>query len=48
MRILTFDIEDWFHLLDFKETKEVSSWNNYPTRIYQNMDIIHEILSVEK
>ena len=48
MRILTFDIEDWFHLLDFKETKEVSSWNNYPTRIYQNMDIIHEILSVRK
>ena len=33
MKILTFDIEDWFHILDFEETESLSSWNNYNTRL---------------
>ena len=44
MKILTFDIEDWFHILDFDATKKVSSWKNFESRIHRNMDIIHEIL----
>ncbi len=44
MKILTFDIEDWFHILDFEATKKVSSWKNFESRIHRNMDIIHEIL----
>ena len=44
MKILTFDIEDWFHILDYKETQAVSSWKNFPSRIHKNMDIIHDVL----
>ena len=44
MKILTFDIEDWFHLLDFEETKSESSWSKYESRIEQNLDRILELL----
>ena len=44
MNILTFDIEDWFHLLDFKKTKEVSSWSKFASRIKFGMDIIYDII----
>ena len=43
MKILTFDIEDWFHVLDNPGTKRISDWKKFETRIYRNMDIIHEI-----
>ena len=44
MNILTFDIEEWFHIqLDPKYTDEVV-WGNYETRIYRNMDLIYEAL----
>lgn len=33
MRILTFDIEDWFHILDNHETCSPASWDNFPSRI---------------
>ena len=42
MKILTFDIEDWFHFLDFEPTRKLVSWNNFESRIHRNMDIIHE------
>ena len=45
MKILTFDIEDWFHILDNPSTKNISDWKKFDTRIYRNMDIIHEICS---
>jgi len=42
--ILTFAIEEWFHIqLDPKYTDEVV-WGNYETRIYRNMDLIYEAL----
>ena len=44
MRILTFDIEDWFHLLDFNKTKKVSSWAKFESRIHNNIEIIFDIL----
>ena len=44
MKILTFDIEDWFHILDNKETKSVSEWNKFDSRIKFGMDIIYDIL----
>ena len=44
MNILTFDIEEWFHILDNKSTKTVNEWINYETRIYRNMDKIFKIL----
>jgi polysaccharide deacetylase family protein (PEP-CTERM system associated) len=44
MRILTFDIEDWFHLLDNDSTKTELEWNRYEPRIHQNMDKIYSAL----
>ena len=44
MNILTFDIEEWFHLLDNESTKTDKQWNNYPIRIHENMERIFSIL----
>ncbi len=44
MNILTFDIEEWFHLLDNASTKTENQWQNYEVRIHQNMDRIFEVL----
>jgi len=44
MNILTFDIEDWFHILDNDSTKTVVQWDRYETRIYKNMDRIFMLL----
>ena len=44
MNILTFDIEDWFHLLDHSSTKSEAEWINFTPRIHQNLDRILSIL----
>ena len=44
MKILTFDIEEWFHILDNKETKSIYEWNKFDSRIQLGMDIIYNIL----
>ena len=44
MNILTFDIEEWFHILDNKETKSPSEWSKFDSRIRLGMDIIYDIL----
>ncbi|MGX1928084.1 polysaccharide deacetylase family protein [Flagellimonas sp. 2504JD4-2] len=44
MRILTFDIEEWFHILDNQSTKTEREWVNYESRIHANMDRIFAIL----
>ena len=46
MNILTFDIEEWFHILDNNSTKNEKNWINYESRIHSNMDKIYEILDV--
>lgn len=44
MNILTFDIEEWFHILDNNSTKTESDWNNYSARLPKNMDRIFSLL----
>lgn len=44
MNILTFDIEEWFHLLDFDATRSEKQWDNYEVRIYENVDRILNML----
>ena len=44
MKILTFDIEEWFHLLDHPATKSEKQWVNYETRIHDNMETIFNIM----
>lgn len=33
MTILTIDLEDWFHILDFKQTQSENTWISYESRI---------------
>ena len=44
MNILTFDIEEWFHLLDFDATRTEAEWGKYEVRINENVDRIFRIL----
>jgi peptidoglycan/xylan/chitin deacetylase (PgdA/CDA1 family) len=44
MNILTFDIEEWFHLLDFDATRTEDKWGEYEVRIHENMERIFRIL----
>ena len=44
MRILSFDIEEWFHILDNSQTKNVKDWENFESRIHRNMEIIFQII----
>ena len=44
MHILTFDIEEWFHLLDVDGINSESKWLNYESRIHQNVDRILNLL----
>ena len=44
MNILTFDIEEWFHLLDFDATRTEDKWGSYEVRIHENMERIFNIL----
>ena len=44
MKILTFDIEDWFHILDNPETQSPESWQKFESRIEEGVDTILELL----
>lgn len=46
--ILTFDIEEWFNLLDFDATRSVGSWDAFECRIHENTDRILDLLSKRK
>lgn len=48
MKILTFDIEEWFHILDNDATKTEAEWEGFESRIHENMDKIHGILGEQK
>lgn len=44
MNILTFDVEEWFHLLDNDSTRSEEQWAGYEVRIHENIDRIFRIL----
>jgi peptidoglycan-N-acetylglucosamine deacetylase len=44
MKILTFDIEDWFHILDNPSTSSPENWENFSSRLEESLDMILEIL----
>lgn len=44
MNILTFDVEDWFHILDNESTKNEKQWLQLESRIEKNMDLILALL----
>ena len=46
MKILSFDIEDWFHLLDHPSTGRVEDWGRFESRVEHNTDqILSELAS---
>jgi peptidoglycan-N-acetylglucosamine deacetylase len=47
MNILTIDLEDWFHLLDYDSTKTESDWVKYESRIEANTDRILDFLTTK-
>lgn len=48
MNILTFDIEEWFHILDNESTKTAKEWKNYESRIHENMERIFSMLETHQ
>lgn len=44
VNILTFDIEDWFHILENDSTKTDKEWSNFEYRLEANMERIFELL----
>lgn len=44
MKILTFDVEEWFHILDHDGTKNEKQWRNFEYRLDSNMDKVLEML----
>lgn len=44
MNVLTFDVEEWFHLLDFDATRNESDWGKFDVRIYENVDRVLKVL----
>lgn len=45
MNILTFDIEEWFHILDNPYTTNEIYWEQFESRIHHNVDKLLEVLS---
>ena len=44
LKILTFDVEEWYHILDNESTKTVKQWDNYEIRIHKNVERILTLL----
>jgi peptidoglycan-N-acetylglucosamine deacetylase len=44
MNILTFDIEEWFHILDNHSAKTEADWSTYDSRLQQNIERIFAML----
>ncbi len=44
MNILTFDIEEWFHLLENESTAGEEQWSKFEVRIHENTDRILRLL----
>jgi polysaccharide deacetylase family protein (PEP-CTERM system associated) len=44
MKFLTFDIEDWFHILDHPETANPSSWVKFESRIDYGVGLILDLM----
>jgi polysaccharide deacetylase family protein (PEP-CTERM system associated) len=45
MKILTFDVEDWFHLIDYSRRLHLSNWHAFPSRLESGIDEILQLLN---
>jgi polysaccharide deacetylase family protein (PEP-CTERM system associated) len=44
MKFITFDIEDWFHILDHPETANPTSWDKFESRIDHGVGLILDLM----
>ena len=44
MKFITFDIEDWFHILDHPETANPASWDKFESRIDYGVGLILDLM----
>ncbi|MBQ3766260.1 MAG: polysaccharide deacetylase family protein [Bacteroidales bacterium] len=44
MNVLTIDLEEWFHLLDYDATRTEAEWGKFEVRIYGNTERLLRIL----
>ena len=44
MKFITFDIEDWFHILDYEETAHPTSWWKFESRIDLGVGTILDLM----
>jgi polysaccharide deacetylase family protein (PEP-CTERM system associated) len=44
MNILTFDLEEWFHILAHEQTAHPHHWEKFESRIHRNVDRVLDIL----
>lgn len=47
LNILTFDLEDWFHVLDHLGVEDPASWPHYPSRVEENTRRILDLLDAK-
>lgn len=45
MRVLSFDIEAWFHILDLEGVASPEDWQGRPTRLMEGVDRILDVLA---
>ncbi len=45
MRILTFDLEEWFHILDVDASRDISNWHSFEKRVEYNTEVLREVLN---
>ena len=45
MNILTFDIEDWFHILEHDQVNNRELWSSFQSRIHESVDKILDLLA---
>jgi polysaccharide deacetylase family protein (PEP-CTERM system associated) len=45
LNILTFDIEDWFHLLEIPLAQDIQFWNYLPSRFESTLLVLLDLLS---
>ena len=45
MKIISFDVEEWFHLLNKKHLNDQGLWHQYPSRIENQIDKILYLLN---
>lgn len=42
---MSVDVEDWFHILDLPSTPPLSAWDNLPSRVEKNFNILLELFA---